>query len=146
MLLMAGRGMDLLGRISASVLEGAWAARARWLVPGALFALFTIYALTQTLPAQAHFYTDYNDISAEAVDQVENAHLTNAIVFVALEQSRPDRDYGKVFFANDPLLQGDVIYARDLGQANNAYLVSRLPGRVPYYLPLEGPPKPGVGP
>ena len=76
MLLMAGRGMDLLGRISASVLEGAWAARARWLVPGALFALFTIYALTQTLPAQAHFYTDYNDISAEAVDQVENAHLS----------------------------------------------------------------------
>jgi hypothetical protein len=146
MLLMAGRGMDLLGRITASVLKGAWAARARWLLPGAIFALFTVYALTQTLPAQAHFYTDYNDISAEPVQQVENAHLTNAIVFVALEQSRPDRDYGKVFFANDPLLQGDVIYARDLGKANNEYLVSRLPGRVPYYLPLDGPPKPGVGP
>jgi hypothetical protein len=146
MLLISGRGMDLLGRITASQLKGAWAARARWFVPGVLFALFTTYSLTQTLPAQAQFYTDYNDISAEPVEQVENAHLTNAVVFVALEKTRPDRDYGKVFFANDPLLRGDVIYARDLGPANNAYLVSRLPGRVPYYLPLEGPPVPGVGP
>jgi len=105
-----------------------------------------LYALTQTLPAQAHFYTDYNGISVEPVQQVENAHLKNAVVFVALVQTRPDRDYGKVFFANDPLLQGDVVYARDMGRANNLYLVSRLPGRIPYYLPLAGPPVPGVGP
>src|SRR5205807_78097 len=105
MLLMAGRGLDLLGRVAALAAKddssrptvhpahrsGAWASRVRWLVPGGLFALFTVYTLTQTLPAQAHFYTNYNDISAEPVQQVENAHLKNAVVFVALNKTRPDR-------------------------------------------------------
>jgi hypothetical protein len=146
MLLMAGRAMDLLGRVASRGLEGVWAERARWLVPGGLFALFSIYTLTQSLPAQARSYVDYNDISGESLREVEGAHLTNAIVFVALEPSRPDRDYGKVFFANDPLLQGNVVYARDRGAAANRYLASRFPGRTAYWLPLHGPPQAGAGP
>jgi hypothetical protein len=146
MLLMAGRGMDLLGRVASHTLEGVWAARVRWLVPGGLFALFSVYTLTQTLPAQARSYVDYNDISGDAVREVEGAHLTNAIVFVALEPSRPNRDYGKVFFANDPLLQGNIVYARDRGAAANRHLASLFPGRAAYWLPLQGPPQPGPGP
>ena len=146
MLLMAGRGMDLIGRIVSRALSGVWPTRVRWFAPGLLFVLFSLYSLTQTLPALATQYHDYNDISVEAIDQANAAHLKNALLFVALEPTRTNRDYGKVFFANDPLMGGDVIYVRDLGKAANADLLNSYPGRAPYYLPLQGPPIPGVGP
>lgn len=146
MLLMAGRGMDLLGRIVSRALSGVWPTRVRWFAPGILFVLFSLYSLFQTLPALATQYHDYNDISVDAINQVNAAHLKDALLFVALEPSRTNRDYGKVFFANDPLMGGDVIYVRDLGKAANTDLLNSYPGRVPYYLPLQGPPVPGVGP
>jgi hypothetical protein len=39
-----------------------------------------------------------------------------------------------VFSANDPLLQGDVIYARDLGDAQDRKLLPDFPGRSYYRL------------
>ena len=47
---------------------------------------------------------------------------------------------------DDPLLQGDRIYARDLGPARNRGLAGLFPARISYWLPLDGPPQPGVGP
>jgi hypothetical protein len=146
LLLMAGRGVDLLGRLASSSVTGMRARRLRWLVPGAVFALFGLFALTQSLPQQVREYTGYNDITAKPLRYVQQAGLKNALVFTALEPSRPNRDYGKVFFANDPLLGGDVIYVRDLGAEANRYLTTKFPDRTPYWLPLDGPPQPGVGP
>ena len=146
LLLMAGRGLDLLGKVASRALGGAWEVRARWLVPGTLFALFSIYTLAQSLPVQARSYVDYNDISAQPLREVADARLRNALVFVALDPARTNRDYGKVFFANDPLLRGNVVYARDRGADANRYLASLVPGRMAYWLPLEGPPQPGFGP
>jgi 4-amino-4-deoxy-L-arabinose transferase-like glycosyltransferase len=146
LLLMAGRGLDLLGRVAARVTGPAWRGRAGWLVPGALFALFSLYTLTQGIPWQANVHRGYNDITPDALVRAESAGLSNALVFVALEPSRPNRDYGKVFFANDPLLRGPVVYARDLGGEANARLAMLYPDRRAYWLPLDGPPVPGVGP
>jgi hypothetical protein len=115
-------------------------------VPGVLFALMSVYGLAQSLPVQARSFVDYNDISAQPLREVQAAHLTNALVFVALEPTRSNRDYGKVFFANDPLLGGAVIYARDMGPDANRYMAGLFPGRTAYWLPLEGPPEVGVGP
>jgi len=138
--------MDLLGKVASRGLVATWSARTRWLVPGTLFALFSVYALAQSLPVQARSYVDYNDISAQPLREVANARLRNALVFVALDPARTNRDYGKAFFANDPLLKGSVVYARDLGPEANRYLASLFPGRTVYWLPLVGPPQPGVGP
>jgi hypothetical protein len=146
LLLMAGRGLDLLGRVASSGLDRSVSGRVRWLVPGVLFAVMSVYGLGQTLPVQARSYVDYNDISAQPLREVQAAHLSNALVFVALEPTRSNRDYGKVFFANDPLLQGNVVYARDMGPEANRYLASLFPGRSVYWLPLVGPPRAGVGP
>ncbi|MBF6611631.1 MAG: hypothetical protein IVW55_00700 [Chloroflexi bacterium] len=145
LLLMAGRGMDLLGTLVAPRLKGAWRLQARWLVPGILFAFLSLYNLTQALPYQVSQYRDYNDISAAALRSTEKAALKSALVFVELDPARSNRDYGKVFFANDPLLKGNIVYARDLGAARNRGLVALFPGRTPYWLPLNGPPQPGVG-
>lgn len=146
LLLMAGRGMDLLGRIAVPMVAQVWARQVRWLVPAVVFTLFTAYALTQTLPAQVKTYTDYNDISGESLQVVAKAHLTNALVFVALDPDQPNRDYGKAFFATDPMLEGNIVYVRDLGFDANQYYASLFPDRKPYWLPLVGDPQEGVGP
>ena len=111
-----------------------------------LFGFGLLFNLTQRLPAQFHDYTGYNDMTAAAVRQVAAARLDHALVFVRLQPAAKLRDYDKVFFANDPLLQGPVVYARDLGPARNRQLLAAFPDRTPYLLPLSGPPRPGVGP
>ena len=118
----------------------------RWLVPLGLLIVLGLYSVSQTLPFQVAQYRDYNGISASALREAERANLKNALVFVALDPAKPNRDYGKVFFANDPLLQGDRVYARDMGPTRNKALAGQFPDRTPYYLPLSGPPQPGVGP
>jgi hypothetical protein len=145
-LLVAGRGLDLLGRVSARVAGAAWRGRARWAVPGAIFAVFTLYTLTQAIPWQASTYRGYNDITPDSLARAEGAGLRGALVFVELHPSRRNRDYGKVFFANSPLLDGPVVYVRDLGPEANAYLASLHRDRTAYWLPLDGQPVPGVGP
>jgi hypothetical protein len=118
----------------------------RWAVPGVVFALLGLYNLTQSLPYWVGQYTDYNGISASALHSAESANLTHALIFVELDPAKPNRDYGKVFCANDPLLRGERVYARDLGAERNRGLAALFPDREPYWLPLAGPPRPGVGP
>jgi hypothetical protein len=144
LLLMAGRGLDFLGRLAARTLEGPWGPRLRWLGPGVVFGLFGVYSLFQSLPYQASSYRNYNGITASALHNAESAGLENALVFVELDPAKPNRDYGKVFFANDPMLRGDIVYARDLGAKKNQALAQQFPGRDPYWLPLDGPPSPGL--
>jgi 4-amino-4-deoxy-L-arabinose transferase-like glycosyltransferase len=155
LLLIAGRGLDLLGRWDSGFgMRGARSVSGsaipqsamRWLVPGFIFGVFTVNSLSQSLPNQVNIYKDYNDVSTVALENAEAARLKNALVFVELHPARPRRDYGKVFFANDPLLRGDIVYARDLGAERNESLMEHFPGREPYWLPLEGPPQPGFGP
>ncbi|MGI8588246.1 MAG: hypothetical protein ACR2M0_11250 [Chloroflexia bacterium] len=151
LLLLSGWGIQLLGRRAAALVfvrgGGARAARAAGVaVPALVVGLLILYDLTQVMPGQVQAYTGYNDVTASSLQRVEAAHLDNALVFVALQPEYPRRDYGKVFFANDPLLRGPVVYVRDLGPGPNRRLLPSFPGRSPYYLPLDGPPKPGVGP
>lgn len=146
LLLMSGRGMDLLGRMSMPKVAQIWERQVRWVVPAVLFALFTIYALTQSLPQEIKTYTDYNDISGESLQEVAQAHLSNALVFVALDPEQPNRDYGKAFFGTDPMLEGNIVYVRDLGYDANQYFASLFPGRKAYWLPLVGVPQEGFGP
>jgi hypothetical protein len=151
LLLLSGRGIQWLGEIAAGVLARPAAApalrlRAAWAIPSGFIALLLVFNLAQVLPGQWRAYTGYNDVSGDSLRRVAAAHLDHALVFVALQPAYPRRDYGKVFFANDPLLQGPVVYARDLGPEHNQYLRSLFPDRAAYYLPLIGPPQPGVGP
>jgi hypothetical protein len=85
-------------------------------------------------------------VDASTVRTVQAAGLDHALVFVGLERGIARRDFGKVFFAEDPLLRGPVVYARDRGADNNRALLAAFPDRQPYYLPLDGPPHPGVSP
>jgi hypothetical protein len=151
LLLLSGRGIQWLSEAAAGVL-GRGAATVAWLpgaakaIPGAGVVLLLVFNLAQVMPGQWRTYTGYNDVSGDSLRRVAAAHLDHALVFVALQPAYPRRDYGKVFFANDPLLQGPILYARDLGPEHNRYLLSLFPDRTAYYLPLIGPPRTGVGP
>jgi hypothetical protein len=150
LLLLAGRGIQWLGQAVAAVVSRGPAAateagRAAW-VPGAVVGLLILFNVAQVLPGQWRAYTGYNDVSADSLRRVAAAGLDRALVYVALQPAYPRRDFGKVFFANDPLLRGPVVYARDLGPDHNRALLTAFPDRSAYYLPLVGPPQPGVGP
>ena len=85
-------------------------------------------------PGQWQLYHGYNYVNRAKLDAVETAGIHHALVFADVGQSFEWWEYGMVFSANDPLLQGDVIYARDLGTANDRTLIQEFPGRRYYRL------------
>ena len=84
-------------------------------------------ALSSRMPSLTSYYSKafYGNFKADILKAVKKAEITNAIVFV------PNTSYGGVFPANAPLLNGDVIYARDLGERNRL-LMEYYPDRDYY--------------
>jgi hypothetical protein len=59
--------------------------------------------------------------------------LHNAMVFVYTDSTSGSSDYTSAFIYNDPLLKGDIIYARDLGLDQDTKLMKLYPTRS-YFL------------
>jgi hypothetical protein len=92
------------------------------------------YNLSFYLPGQLRLYHGYNYVSRLKLDAVAAAGIHHAVVFANVGKQYEWWEYGEVFSANDPLLQGDVIYARDLGDAEDRQLLLDFPGRAYYRL------------
>jgi 4-amino-4-deoxy-L-arabinose transferase-like glycosyltransferase len=59
--------------------------------------------------------------------------LHNALVFITISSWK---EYANFSWLNSPFLDNDVIFARDLGEAQNTQIIESLPGReVFYYAP-----------
>jgi hypothetical protein len=83
------------------------------------------------LPARLEGYRGYNFVRAAPRAAVEAAVERPALVFVAA--SGVDWwEYGAFFSGNTPWLDGPVIYARDLGPADNERLRAHFPRRTAY--------------
>ena len=81
------------------------------------------------MPASVKFYRNAfyrNGSKTDLLDMVYRDNITNAIVFVDPNM------YTNVFRANSPTLDGEVIYARNLGERNRL-LMEYYPNRK-YYL------------
>ena len=98
------------------------------LVPAALAGALLVYDLRIYIPAQVPVYQGYNFTSAASLDAVNRAGLHNALVFVVTRPPGTWWSYGSVFSANSPLLDGDIVYARDQGSADRR-LMAAYPGR-----------------
>jgi hypothetical protein len=122
--LLTARGVVLLGEIGR--LPG------RLLAAGLLASLVAI-DVGVYLPSQLPQLRGYNYVSAAALQAVERAGVHNAVVFTDPGPVAEWWNYGMVFSANSPLLDTDVIYARDLGPANKE-LMALYPGRRFYKL------------
>jgi len=64
--------------------------------------------------------------------QVARAGIHDALVFIHTDKASGSFDYTSAFILNDPLLQGDVVYALDLGPDRNPRLMAQYPGRSYY--------------
>lgn len=85
------------------------------------------------IPSQLPGLKGYNYVSAASLDAVAHAGVHDAVVFTDPGPAAEWWNYGMVFSANSPLLDTDVIYARDLG-AEDERLMALYPGRRFYRL------------
>jgi hypothetical protein len=136
LLLLTARGFSELDRLPLRL----WPRRgspesvlAAATVPAVLGIALSLYLATFYLPAQLDLYRNYNYSSDAELRAVKRANIHHAIVFVVQKPSYAWWAYGNVFFDNDPLLRGDIIYARDFGPSDPT-LYSFLPGRTHYLL------------
>ena len=90
--------------------------------------------LAENIPRQVALHRGYNYIDGRRQAIVRAAGLHQALVLVPTSQPLAWWDYGSVFSANDPLLSGDVIYARDLGPYANQRTQAAFPDRTAYLL------------
>jgi hypothetical protein len=150
LLLLTARGVDE----AASLIERrtrTLVARARLLAPMVIYAFvaaLVAFNFTYYFPGQWQLYHGYNYVNRSKLDAVERAGIHHALVFADVGQWYEWWEYGMVFSANDPLLQGDVIFARDLGTTEDKKLLADFPGRAYYRLngtqltPFENSPTP----
>jgi hypothetical protein len=76
------------------------------------------------LPKLILAYRDYNGVSRQNLQIVEQAGLQNSVDFVTSHWPNWQA-YGSVFPANTPQLDREVIFARDLGEVENWRLMTR---------------------
>jgi hypothetical protein len=98
-----------------------------------LCTLLLVYDFGVYMPVQIPMYQGYNFTSAASLDAVKQANIHHALVFVASDPSYDWWLYGSVFPANSPMLDGDIVYARDRG-AKDFRLTAEFPGRATYRL------------
>ncbi|MGH2457478.1 MAG: glycosyltransferase family 39 protein, partial [Chloroflexota bacterium] len=149
LVLLTARGIDVLLEIGRRGPRGAGerprpedrlltrGRGAGWIAPLAVCAVTVCligFNVAFYFPGQWQLYHGYNYVNHSKLDAVAKAGIHHALVFADVGQSFEWWEYGMVFSANDPLLEGDVIYARDLGAANDLKVTRDFPGRTSYRL------------
>jgi len=130
LLLLTARGIQVAATVGIG-LAAPWSRRLAQRGAAALVVVVLVLGnLLVYLPRQVPIYDDYNYISGEPLARVREARLTNALVFVL--DGPGWWSYGALFIGNNPWLDGEVIYARDLGPERNRQLMAAYPTRKAY--------------
>ncbi len=130
LVILSARGVAALAFDCRRPATGHGRVPARPLLAGLLLLALVAYNLV-FLPGRLANYQGYNFVSAGARATVEAAVETPALVFVSA--SAADWwEYGAFFSGNTPWLDGPVVYARDLGAAENAALRRAFPRHHAY--------------
>ncbi len=101
----------------------------------ALLGILLAFNLGQLLPATSSMIKVWNAGDLNAVKAVQKAHIHHAVVF-QVQGKNYWWPYGGVFFENSPLLNGDIVWARDEG-GRDRRLMRLFPGRSYYRLDNE---------
>jgi hypothetical protein len=126
LIMLTARGLLCLPKLVRNIL-GFSASVRRVQIATASFvaACFFIAAVVNIPPLIKQYGNSFAGVNAAILKTVKARGLKKAIVFTRAY-------YGNVFTGNSPLLDGDVIYARDLGEKNHL-LMAMYPG-YEYYL------------
>ncbi len=128
LILLTARGMLRMKDFVQKILKVKTTGRLVKAVTALSLLLCLIVTLSYRVPSLVRYYSSYDfysHIRTDTLKAVKKKRITNALVFV-----RPDL-YRGVFPANSPLLDGDVIYAQDLGERNQL-LMKYYPDRKYY--------------
>lgn len=127
--------------VAVDVTSGGVRSVLRRRTPASSAAFFTLLValliggnLVAYLPRQVDLHRGYNHVDGKRQAIVRQAGLHQALVFVPTSEPAAWWEYGSVFSANDPLLEADVIYARDLGPDTNRRTAAAFPDRTAYLL------------
>ena len=102
----------------------------RALIKIGLAALVALNVAT-VIPTRFSLWRGLYFVTDEPWRAVQQANLHNALVVV---RGNLWTDYGTVLWANSPTLDGDIVFARDQGQAVNAAVIAQYPGRSVYWM------------
>lgn len=142
LLLLTARGVWIVGeqgaRFAAILLKRGRPAleRGRGLAL-AIVGLLVVLNLVAYMPGQWKLYHGYNYVNAGSIDAVRAAGIHNALVFTQVGKWYEWWNYGSVFSSNSPLLDSDVVYARDLGLDKDRELMQLYPDRKYYLLSTD---------
>lgn len=78
-----------------------------------------LYNVTFYLPAQIALLRSYNGVGPAPLESVQRANVHHALIFTVNWPPTNSAPYGNVFWANSPLLGGDIVYALDKGRADS---------------------------
>lgn len=141
LLLLTSRGLLSLVAFMAQTAGKLVRAGPRWTPQAAagvticsVMVVLLYFNLSTYMPEQFQKYYRYNGIDRRPIAAVEKADLHNAVVFFRPDPAISNRGYGPVFSMNSPLLDNDVVFARDLGEEKNRILMTAFPGRRFYLL------------
>jgi 4-amino-4-deoxy-L-arabinose transferase-like glycosyltransferase len=99
----------------------------------AVLTLLITGNLVLNLPYQAYSHQGYNHVSRRQLDLVRETVQTPALVLVAAEE--PGWwEYGALFSANTPWLDGPIVVARDIDPILDDELIDHFAGRHVYRL------------
>ena len=131
--LLSARGLQELYRFplsSALRLPARPVTALAW--PAALMVLLLTFNLADFLPKTTALMARWNSRNLDALQTVQRSRVHNAVVF-QVQGASYWWPYGGVFQQNSPLLNGDIVWARDRGPADKA-LMRVFPGRTYYRL------------
>jgi hypothetical protein len=96
-------------------------------------AFLFAFSLLVYVPTALVYFAAYRwGETPKVARQVQARGLHNALVFVHTDENSGSFDYTSAFIFNDPFLQGDVIYAHDLGSSADRRLIELYPDRAVY--------------
>jgi hypothetical protein len=129
--------MPALFLLGAAGIRASVSSGLRWFGLGRDFAcravpFLVLYSLAVYLPTSADYLARCRwGETPRVANAARAAGLHNALVFVYTDERSGGFDYTSAFVFNDPLLKGDVVYARDLGPENGR-LMALYPERSYY--------------
>jgi hypothetical protein len=102
------------------------------LVMAAPLVAFVLGNLIFSMPTYLERYRGYNFVGRPALTLAGEGPGGPAILFVGVTEKNNWWEYGQYFSSNTPWLDGPIIYARDLGDEENARLMALYTGFASY--------------
>lgn len=128
--LLIARGLQELCRWPVRASHRPQMSMAAFVAPAVLVAMLVAFNLDTFLPQTV---MDWSNPYARVVDEIKSRNIHHAVIFQVQPSIPSSQIYAGVFNENPPLLNGDIVWAKDRGR-HDIRLMHQYPGRSYYRL------------